>query len=520
MVNQTTVASSQPPTGVAPVAIGRILLTAVVLVMVLLPAADRFTILIEAGGLRMVRAVDLLLLLLGAVSFFLLLRTHGLAKLLRPSLYLALVTAATLLLVVINTQTCVECGRDSFARPTTILRGLALLVASHLVFVTYSAEQRSRGVLIVTTWATIWAAASTFLLVNPQWAGPLLYSETPYLHKPFTSPVQAANFLAAILLLGSGAALTLNRPRFLYVFVPALTLAIAQSGSRSGMVLLLLCWLGFITLYIAQRWLVDGRRVPRTLVHLIVSAAVAAVAIGVLRTPEMARSLSFIGLAPRQIAVGQPDAYRSRVWRRVLDTWRQDSGPGRTVAADSRQDAGNVREIRGGERASAAGERDPRSRPARSNAPLSRTAGASGALDPSPYAPSHGDQEEPAAVDIDVVAPAGREAPHNIYLEYLLYGGVASVAALIAVLAILAGMTLRHVWETRRSHMFPFAVALMFAVLFVAAINFGNVTLHLSFVWVLFGLATACVSAGFQRTANRSEVVVHEAPGPALTQQM
>jgi hypothetical protein len=103
-----------------------------------------------------------------------------------------------------------------------------------------------------------------------------------------------------------------------------------------------------------------------------------------------------------------------------------------------------------------------------------------------------------------VSQPTPREAPHNVYLEYLLYGGIASAAGLIIVLTMLLGLTLRYAWQMRRSPAFPFASSLALAVLFVAAINYGNVTMHLSFVWVLFGLVTACASSSLQGDDRRA----------------
>ncbi len=150
--------------------------------------------------------------------------------------------------------------------------------------------------------------------------------------------------------------------------------------------------------------------------------------------------------------------------------------------------------------------------------------GASAAVAGSPPLPATPPDINEAPVSIpaadSAAAPPVREAPHNVYLEFLLYGGVPSVATLVVVMVLMALLTLRYAWEMRRSHMFPFAAALMFSVLFVAAINFGNVTLHLSFVWVLFGLATACASASFRPVSRAAEIAFPTSLDSSLTHQV
>lgn len=504
---------------------GRVRIASCFVAMLLLPAADRLAMVVEARGLHTVRAVDLLFLILGAVSFLLLLRTHGLPRLIRPSLYLAVVAAAILLLVVINTQTCFECGRSSFARPTTIFRGLALLVASHILFVTFTAEQRNRGVLVVAAVATVWVMTSMFLLINWTWAPFLLYGQTPYLHQPFSSPVQAANFAGVLLLLGLGAALTLNRPRLLYLLVPALTVAIAQAGSRSGMALLVASFGAFLTLYVGQYWLAERRGIPRNTIHLVGSALLAMAVIGILRTPEMSRSLTFLGLQPRHMATGGADEYRSRVWANVIDSWRQRSATPPEVTVTAATPVAAVAAQRPAEaQARAATPATPAVHmaahvspgssggPAAAEAPpvqlppVAAASATSAAQGPSTPAAS-ADGVDAAVVDAAVASPAPREAPHNVYLEFLVYGGMASMAGLIVVFTLLVGLTVHYAWEMRRSSAFPFASGLALAVLFVVAINYGNVTLHLSFVWVLFGLVTACASGALQSTTAKPEGV-------------
>jgi hypothetical protein len=289
---------------------------------------------------------------------------------------------------------------------------------------------------------------STFLLLNSQWAPFLLYSQTPLLHQPFSSPVQAATFSGVMLLLGSGAALAQNRPKLLYVLVPAFVLAIGQAGSRSGMVLLVLSWSAFVALYVGRQCLVD-RKLPRSAYHIVASVLVAVAAISALRSTEMSRSLAFLGVQPRVIATGASDAYRSRVWREVIEARREDG------AAATGASTGLAAPVATGI--------------------------------PSPPSTSTG-SDSPAG------PPPPREAPHSLYLEFLLYGGLGSMTALIGVLLLVWGAAVRHAWKTLWSDAFPLACALAFAVLFVAGINYGNVTLHLTFVWVLFGFVTASTS--------------------------
>ena len=455
---------------------GRIVAVGCLLAMVVLPAADRLALVVELDRLRTIRLVDVALLVLGAFAFLQLRATQGLARFIRSSIPLAIVAGALMLLIVVNGQTCDDCARNSFASPTTLFRGLALLVASHLLFVSYTVEQRNRGLLLCAVVATIWAVASTFFLLNSQWAPFLLYSQTPYLHLPFSSPVQAANFCGVMLLLATGAALALNRPTLLYLLVPAFTLAIAQAGSRSGMILLVLSWSGFVALFVGRQGLIERRGIPRNLVHLFASALMAAAAVGILRSPEMSRSLGFVGLDARQIASGGPDEYRARVWKDVID------GAGNAPAASP----GEGPAVKGGDApgggdsaspaATGAGGPD-QTRPPDAAAPTESAAPPDAGLQPAAT------EQTPAV-----------EAPHNVYLEFLLYGGFASMIGLIAVVLLLCGLTVRYAWDMRRSPAFPFASGLMFAVLFVAAINYGNVTLHLTFVWVLFGLVTASSS--------------------------
>ena len=450
---------------------GRIVAVGCLLAMVVLPSADRLALVVELDRLRTIRLVDVALLVLGAFAFLQLWATQGFRRLIRSSIPLAIVAAALVLLIVVNSRTCDDCARHSFASPTTLFRGLALLVASHVLFVTYTAEQRNRGLLLCAGVATIWAIGSTFLLLNSQWAPFLLYSETPYLHQPFSSPVQAATFSGVMLLLATGAALAINRPKLLYLLVPAFTLAIAQAGSRSGMVLLVLSWSGFVALFAGREGLIERRGIPRNLVHLFASALVAAAAVGILRSPEMSRSLVFVGVDARQIASGGPDEYRSRVWKDVIE----GAGNGRVVKSDDAPGGGD-----------------------------SASPTATGAVGPDQTRPADAAAPDAGLQSAETERAPSVEAPHNVYLEFLLYGGFASMIGLIAVVLLLCGLTVRYAWDMRRSAAFPFASGLMCAVLFVTAINYGNVTLHLTFVWVLFGLVTASSSTPLRSAAQEA----------------
>lgn len=241
------------------------------------------------------------------------------------------------------------------------------------------------------------------------------------------------------------------------------------------MVLLALSWVGFLALLVGREMLLERRTMPRNAIHLVASALLAAGAVGVLRTPEMARSLSLLGFTPRQMAVGASDEYRSRVWSSALESV--------TDVVALPLSSGTIR------------IGTTHQEPGRAIDPAANAISAPASTKKTDSAPA-----SPATRD----SSPKQYALHNVYLEFLRYGGVASVAGLILVLGLLSGLSVRYAWQMRHTPAFPFASALTLAIFFIAAINYGNVTLHLTFIWVLFGFVTACISPRY-RTGYRSE---------------
>ena len=517
---------------------GRALTGTVLVLLVLMPAADRLAVIVDLAGARTIRVVELALLAVAAWTVSVQFRERRFGGVLAAARPVAAVIAALLLLIAVTAVACAECTAYSVIRPLTLLRGGAVLLASHVIFTAFPTARILRALVWLAGVATVWGALS-ILMLRWWWIFPfMLYSQTPTLHQPFTNPVQASHFAGVTLLLGTGAALALNRPQLLYVFAPGLAVTMAEAGSRSGIFLIALLWTAFFVTAAIRAAMWRRWHGMRDVAHVVASGAVAAIAILMVQTPNTTRALSIFGYTPQQIARGGPDEYRSEAWKDALQTTTSavQSLPAINVDATAATGATPVgvpalptrpdTSVRlGGVTQTGAESRGAGQPPASAapgatevNAPPgSRAPDASRLLADTADTPVTALAATPANSDAAGPAPlSGRQSVHNVYLEVFLYGGALSLGALFLVLAVLGLYAAQLAWRTRNSDLFSVAVAIGLALLMTAGINYGHVTFHLTFVWVLFGLITAAAVRLPEQLVVTSDVAPTSTGTPAL----
>jgi hypothetical protein len=175
-------------------------------------------------------------------------------------------------------------------------------------------------VLAVAAFFVIVYVITRFLLWRP-----FIYGEgTPALNFPFGSPSHVALLLSLMLIIGVGAALALKRYSLLYFIIPALVLEIFQTGTRSIAALLAAGGASFFLL-ILLRGLLTGTSAKRELLHLLLSAALAIIALFATLDAQGERALSIFKFSPVEVASGKADDYRGKLWGKAYAKLTSDA---------------------------------------------------------------------------------------------------------------------------------------------------------------------------------------------------
>ncbi len=138
----------------------------------------------------------------------------------------------------------------------------------------------------------------------------------PYFFRPY----QAATLGAIVLILGSGAAISLGRRYILYFIVPVLVLAVAQTGCRSVMWLLTSLWLIMLVYYALNRNLIPVHT-RASLSHLLLSTILAAALLALFIDEQSLRAVSFLFSNPLNLLTATADAPRHGMWLAALKSY-------------------------------------------------------------------------------------------------------------------------------------------------------------------------------------------------------
>lgn len=144
---------------------------------------------------------------------------------------------------------------------------------------------------------------------------------TPALHKPFNSPSQAGLYISIILFLMVGCAITKGKRWPLYLLVPPTFLTIAQTGSRSSVVLLIVCWVAFVFLILINRKY-SIKQINTSIIHLMMCSFLALTIFmpDPFNNRVRERSLSLLNVSPSALITGKADlAFRADVWEKTIE---------------------------------------------------------------------------------------------------------------------------------------------------------------------------------------------------------
>ena len=331
------------------------------------------------------------------------------------------------------------CGPDFPIRVYLLIGLSAFMALSSFALIKFNEKE----IVKLVFWYTLGMSAFFFvhyLLVNERIFNftYLFYGEgTPFLHLPFLSPVQAGLFGVIILLLGVGTTLVYGRLYLLYFLVPAMTLAIAQTGSRSVMLVYVYSWLGFMFLVFINRRLYRGQ-VKRYAKHFTLVTVIASLLLFVLPGFSNKRAIEFFSESPISLLRGSPDkSFRGPLWALSLSELRK-------IVLEGKDKAGI----------------------------------------------------ETKAIDVSLKGEVGNLkniALHNAYLDFLVYGGVSALVTFIIFLGLLCIQLGLLVWRKRKSEYYPLYTAIFMALMAIIVEFYANTILQIRYIWVFFGLVLALV---------------------------
>lgn len=254
----------------------------------------------------------------------------------------------------------------------------------------------------------------------------LSYGEsTPFLHLPFLSPAQAGLFGIIVLLLGVGVTLVYGRLYLLYFLVPAMTLAIAQTGSRSAMLVYVCSWFGFMFLVCINRGLYQDQ-IKGYAKHFILVTVIASLLLFLIPGFSSKRSMAFFDESPISLLRGSSDgSFRDSSWDKPRSLWILPLAEARELVIEKEQKS---------------------------------------------YA-----------------------ALHNAYLDFLVYGGIATLITFIIFLGLLCIQLGLLVWYKRKTEYYPLYAAMFVALTAIIVELYANPILQVRYIWVFFGLILALV---------------------------
>jgi hypothetical protein len=150
----------------------------------------------------------------------------------------------------------------------------------------------------------------------------LAYGEgTPALHKPFSSPSQAGLYISIMLFLMVGCAISKGTRWPLYLLVPPAFLTLAQTGSRSVMLLVSVCWVAFVFfIFINRRY--STKQINTNVIHLMMCSllVLAVFNLDLFNNMSRERSLSIFNTSPLGIITGGvDDSWRVEVWKETIE---------------------------------------------------------------------------------------------------------------------------------------------------------------------------------------------------------
>ena len=149
---------------------------------------------------------------------------------------------------------------------------------------------------------------------------------TPALHKPFSSPSQAGLYISIILFLMVGCAITKGIRWPLYLLVPPTFLVIAQTGSRSIMALLIVCWVAFVFLILINKKC-SSKQINANNLIVCSFLVLAIFRLDPCNNLVRERSLSFLSSSPLALITGEADSFRANAWKNAIEDEMFESLP-------------------------------------------------------------------------------------------------------------------------------------------------------------------------------------------------
>ena len=240
------------------------------------------------------------------------------ARKLRPVMYLFLAYAAFILHKALFWSSSPEVNSIPLY---TLLGVSAVMVLSFFVLSRYSGNDILNFIykysLIITFLFLLICLSARLFDYHVVYQG----VDTAKLHFPYIfRPYQAATLGAVTLILGTSAAVILGKSRVLYFMVPVMTLAIANTGSRSVMWLLTVIWVLMSGYYAIFAWnmqphLKTGFR------HIVASTALPGVLLLLFMNDQTRRAFSFLTIAPLDLLTAAADAPRHEMWLSALKSY-------------------------------------------------------------------------------------------------------------------------------------------------------------------------------------------------------
>lgn len=289
----------------------------------LLPVSQYWTINYSLIVQRIVSIPDIILIFGGLGYAVFSIKEKGIFNLISSRRLIWLPFAALFALIVHNLIFPKVSGIYSSASAFALSGGLLIFLVS---FFAVGSAKKTSVIRLLYFYATIMIGGYFILLILRELAvlKVIAWEITYYgaISFPFSNPNQTALFGTLIMLLGVGTILATRKFYLLYLVVPVMLLAIAQTGSRSVTMLAILAMAGFVLAFILNRAPDLDRRLP--LVHLGLSYGLGLLLLvpAAAHAPHGAgRAVSLFPLlltSPLDLIIGNVDSYRGETWLKAF----------------------------------------------------------------------------------------------------------------------------------------------------------------------------------------------------------
>lgn len=290
----------------------------------LLPVSQYWTVSYSLIVQRIISVPDIILILGGLGYAVFSIKEKGIVNLISIPRLIWFPFAVLFSLIVHNLIFSKVSGIYSSASAFALSGGLLIFLLS---FFAIGSAKKTSVIRLLYCYATIMVGGYFILLIHSELVVlKVIRWEFPYygaISFPFSNPNQAALFGTLIMLVGVGAILATRKFHLLYLVVPVMLLAVAQTGSRSVTTLAILVMAGFVLAYVLNRAQnFYQRRQP--LVHLALSYGLGLLLLVLVAEHApygVGRAISLFPLlltSPPDLVIGAVDSYRSEIWAKAF----------------------------------------------------------------------------------------------------------------------------------------------------------------------------------------------------------